>query len=284
VAILLGLLTAAFFGAGDFCGGLSAKRTSVIVVIGVSHLIGLIGVTVVALFIAEEFTTGDFLIGILAGVAGGIGVGLLYRGLARGPMAVVAPLTAITAAAVPSLWGVANGESFTAVAWIGIAVAGIAIVLTSLPGGQAASAPIGAQIIIEGLAAGAFFGIFFILFDVTEEATAPWPVVGARLITAVLLLAWRAANQPERWASLRSARSRGLLSLIALTGLFDTGSNVLFLIATSFGDLTIIAVLSSLYPVSTVILARFVLDERMSKVQLTGLVAAISATVLIALG
>jgi len=285
VAILLGLLTAASFGAGDFFGGLSAKRVSVIVVIAISHLIGLISVTVVALLVAEEFVAGDFLTGIVAGAAGGIGVALLYRGLARGPMAVVAPLTAITAAAIPALWGViANEESFSALAWIGIAIAGIAIVLTSLPSGRMGSASVGGQVVIESLAAGTFFGVLFILFDATSEASAPWPVVGARLLTATLLLTWLLLQRRDQLTSLVGPSSGNVLALIALTGLFDTGSNVLFLIATSVGDLTITAVLSSLYPISTVLLARFVLDERMSRIQLVGLVAALGATVLIALG
>ena len=284
MAIVLGLLTAAFFGAGDFFGGLSAKRVSVIVVIALSHFIGLLSVTIVALSVADEFLTRDFLIGILAGIAGGVGVGLLYRGLARGPMAVVAPLTAITSAAVPAVWGVLNGETFSVVAWIGIVLAGLAIVLTSLPASQGSSVPIGARVIAESLLAGTFFGVLFILFDTTSASSAPWPVVGARLITATLLLGWLLLARRNDLRSVLSGGSGNIVGLIALTGLFDTGSNVLFLITTSLGDLTIAAVLSSLYPVSTVILARFVLDERMSRVQFSGLVAAITATALIALG
>lgn len=284
MAIVLGLLTAAFFGAGDFFGGLSAKRVSVIVVIALSHFIGLVSVTIVALSVADEFLTRDFLIGILAGIAGGVGVGLLYRGLARGPMAVVAPLTAITSAAVPAVWGVLNGETFSVVAWIGIVLAGLAIVLTSLPASQGSSVPIGARVIAESLLAGTFFGVLFILFDTTSASSAPWPVVGARLITATLLLGWLLLARRNDLRSVFSGGSGNIVGLIALTGLFDTGSNVLFLITTSLGDLTIAAVLSSLYPVSTVILARFVLDERMSRVQFGGLVAAITATALIALG
>lgn len=284
MSIALGLLTAAFFGAGDFFGGLSAKRVSVIVVIAISHVIGLISVTIVALFVADEFLSQDFLIGVLAGAAGGVGVALLYRGLARGPMAVVAPLTAITSAALPALWGVLNGETFTAVAWVGIALAGLAIVLTSLPASQSPSTPIGTQVVAESLLAGAFFGVLFVLFDATSATVAPWPVVGARLITATLLLGWLLLARRNELRSVLSAGSGNVLVLITLTGLFDTGSNVLFLITTSLGELTIAAVLSSLYPVSTVLLARFVLDERMSRVQFSGLVAAITATALIALG
>lgn len=285
MAIVLGLLTAALFGAGDFFGGLSTKRVSVVVVIAIAHFIGLVSIALVAPFVAEEFLTRDFLVGIAAGVAGGLGVALLYRGLAQGPMAVVAPLTAITSAAIPSLWGILGGESFTRIAWAGILLAGLAIVLTSLPGEpRARKAQIAPRVIIESLLSGAFFGVFFILFDTTSTTSSPWPVVGSRLITASVLLIWLLAVRRSELHALKSVEGRKVLPLIALAGLFDTASNALFLVATSFGDLTIVAVLSSLYPASTVLLARFVLDERMSRVQFTGLVAALAATILIALG
>ena len=284
VAIVLGLLTAACFGAGDFFGGMSAKRVSVIVVIALSHLVGLISVTIAAVLFADAFLARDFLIGVIAGAAGGFGVGLLYRGLARGPMAVVAPLTAITSAAVPAFWGVITGETFTAVAWAGIVLAGIAIVLTSLPANQTSGAPVDVRVVLESLLAGALFGVLFVLFDSTSGETAPWPVVGARLLSASLLLAWLITTRRHELLALASSHQRGVLSLIVLTGLFDTGSNVMFLIATSLGDLTIVAVLSSLYPASTVLLARLVLDERMSRLQFGGLIAALAATALIALG
>ena len=283
MAIVLGLLTAILFGAGDFFGGLSTKRVSVVAVIALAHVIGLIGSTIAAVFIADEFLTGDFVIGAIAGIAGGIGLALLYRGLARGPMAVVAPLTAITSAAVPAIWGVAQGESFSALAWVGIAVAGIAIVLTSLPDDRISGASLTSQVIIEALAAGAFFGVLFILFDETSSSTAPWPVVGSRLATASLLMVWLLLARRGELQAVRNSATK-TLPLIALTGLFDTGSNILFLIATQIGDLTIVAVLSSLYPASTVILARLVLAEAMTRLQLAGLVAALTATALIALG
>ena len=283
MAIVLGLLTAILFGAGDFFGGLSTKRVSVVAVIALAHVIGLIGSTIAAVFIADEFLTDDFVIGAIAGIAGGIGLALLYRGLARGPMAVVAPLTAITSAAVPAIWGVAQGESFSTLAWVGIAVAGIAIVLTSLPDDRISGASLTSQVIIEALAAGAFFGVLFILFDETSSTTAPWPVVGSRLATASLLMVWLLLARRGELQAVRNSATK-TLPLIALTGLFDTGSNILFLIATQIGDLTIVAVLSSLYPASTVILARLVLAEAMTRLQLAGLVAALTATALIALG
>lgn len=283
MAVIFGLLTAFFFGAGDFCGGLSAKRVSVLAVVAFSHLVGLIGVAILTPFLAEQFVWADLFIGMVAGASGGVGVALLYRGLARGPMVVVAPLTAITSAAVPSLWGVITGETFSGRAWVGIVIALAAIVMISIPNSAnndgAANAPITSSVVIESLISGSMFGLMFILFDATSEVSAPWPVVGARILTSGLLVGVMVTQRRSELGSLRPA-----LPTIILTGLFDTGSNTLFLFATNVGDLAIVAVLSSLYPVTTVLLARVVLNERMSRLQLGGLLAALTATALIAAG
>ncbi len=283
MAIFLGLITALCFGAGDFFGGLSTKRTSVLNVVAFSHFVGLITVVILAPIVADNFAWRDLGIGAIGGVLGGLGVVGLYRGLATGPMAVVAPLTAVASAAFPALWGILSGDSLSGVAWFGIAIAFIAIALSSLPNtsspSRPSSAPVTVNTIVESLAAGVGFGALFILLDLTADTTAPWPIVGARLITTVALMVVVLGVRKVEVADVRPAAG-----LIVLTGLFDTGSNVLFLFATTLGDLSVVAVLASLYPISTVILARVVLDERMSRLQLTGLCLALLATVLIALG
>jgi drug/metabolite transporter (DMT)-like permease len=278
MAIVLGLLAALFFGSGDFFGGLSSKRTSVLNVVAFSHLVGLVGVSALAPFLADSFDWDDMAIGVVAGAIGAVGVALLYRGLAIGPMAVVAPLTAITSAAVPATWGVLDGDSLTIWSWVGVLTALVAISLISIPN-ETDSTPVTTSIVLQSLAAGACFGTMFILFDATSDATAPWPVVGARLLTSSVLLAFVFLRRRDGLATVRPT-----FGIIVLTGLFDTASNAMFLYATTLGDLTIVAVLSSLYPASTVLLARFVLHERISRLQLSGLVTALVATALIAAG
>ena len=278
MAIFLSLLTAAIFGAGDFTGGIAAKRTRVIEVVAGSHFVGLVGVTVVALFTAEEFTGRDFALGAAGGACGGIGVALLYRRLAEGPMAVVAPLTAITSAIVPATWGVFSGERLGALGWIGVVVALVAIGAISMSNDQA-GAPVTPAVIIESLGAGVGFGAFFILIDATDSATSPWPIVGARVLTASLLTLW-ILRRPKQITT----RSKSVVGLIALAGLLDTSSNVLFLLATNIGDLTVVSVLSSFYPASTVLLAWMILGEKMTRLQGAGFALAIGASVLIALG
>lgn len=278
MTIFLSLVTAAIFGSGDFFGGLSAKRTAIVQVVAGSHFVGLIGVTLAAFLIADEFSMRAFGLGAAGGLFGGIGVGLLYRRLAVGPMAVVAPITAITSAAVPALWAVFNGDSLSSLAWAGVFVALIAIGLVSYSD-DGAGAQVTPLVIGESLLSGAGFGAFFIFLDATEAVNAPWPVVGARLLTTCGLVLFMLATRHKLIPNDRVA-----LWLIAATGLLDTGSNIIFLYATNRGSLTVVAVLSSLYPISTVLLARFVLSERMTRIQLGGFVTALVATALIAAG
>lgn len=276
MAITLALLTAALFGTGDFLGGLAGKRMSVLRVLAISHTIGLVLITVGAMVIADEFLLGDLAWGALAGIAGFIGLALLYRGLARGPMGVVAPLTAITSAAVPAGWGLlVDDESLAGTAWVGVVLALLAIGLASASPVEQSSVSLAA--ILEALLAGVGFGLMFVGLDQTVEASAPWPIVGGRLMTVSAMAVFFIVKRESPLPPVRSD-----IRLPAVAGFVDTFSNALFLYATLEGDLAIVAVLSSMYPIATVILARVVLGEGLTRLQQSGFVAAMAATTLIA--
>ena len=276
MAITLALLTAALFGTGDFLGGLAGKRMSVLRVLAISHTIGLVLITVGAIVIADEFLLGDLAWGALAGIAGFIGLALLYRGLARGPMGVVAPLTAITSAAVPAGWGLLiNDESLAGTAWVGVVVALLAIGLASASPIEQSSVSVPA--ILEALLGGVGFGLMFVGLDQTVEASAPWPIVGGRLMTVSAMAVFFIVKRESPLPPVRSD-----IRLPTVAGFVDTFSNALFLYATLEGDLAIVAVLSSLYAIATVILARFVLGEGLTRLQQSGFVAVMAATTLIA--
>ncbi len=277
--VVISLLTALLFGSGDFLGGVAAKRVPVVTIVAGSHLVGLAGVAALAVLTAERFRLTDVGLGAAGGALGGLGVALLYRRLAAGPMHVVAPLTALTSAVVPAAWGLATGERLSAVAWVGVALSLVAIGAVSSARNPADSAPVTPVVVVESLAAGAGFAGFFIFLDLTDAASAPWPIVGARLCTSavlvVVLAVWRRPiGVPDRAAG----------TLIIGAGLFDVGANVAFLYATNEGDLAIVSVLTSLYPVATIVLARLVLGERMSRPQGAGLGLALLATTIIAVG
>ncbi len=283
MAVVLSLLTSLFFGVADFAGGAATRRTSVLSVVAGAHTVGLVGISAVALVVADEFDIDDLGLGALAGAFGGLGIVLLYRGLARGPMAVVAPLTAVASAIVPIVADTLSGESFSGVIWVGMALALVAIAIVSAAEGDGASAPVTTRIVAEALVAGVGFGAFFVVLDQTDASSAPWPIVGARILTtaalgaALLARGGRARRMPARPARL-------VLALIVVTGLGDTIANTLFLYATLEGDLAIVSVLSSLYPVVTAGLAATLLGERPSALQVAGAAAAVVATALIASG
>lgn len=278
MAVFLSVLTAALFGAGDFLGGLAGRRIRVIQVLAASHLVGLVGITFAALVLADDFIAVDLVWGAAAGVAGFVGLGLLYRGLARGPMGVVAPLTAITSAAVPAAWGVViGGDVLSGGGWAGVAIALASIVLVS--GEPAGTRGVPALTVIEGLLAGTGFGFMFVILEQTDAASAPWPIVGARLLTGGGLLLVFAVRR-ERIVPTDPITGRLVLGL----GVLDTSSNALFLYAADAGSLTIAAVLSSLYPVATAVLASVVLHERLTRFQRLGFLAALIGASLIAVG
>lgn len=273
MAAFLALLSAVLFGAGDFFGGTASRRTHVFVVVAASHLIGLALILAVTPFLAERFSLHDFGYGSAAGAFGALGIGCLYHSLSRGPMAVVAPVAAVSNAALPALWGVALGETLTTLNIFGVLVGLVAIAMVSRgssEGGGISRASSG--LLGEAFLAGIGFAGFFIIMDLTTEASTPWPLVSARLTSgglALLLLAWTGRFSIPKRGEARPA--------ILTCGVLDMAANLTILLAIHRGLLSLVAVLSSLYPASTVILARVVLHERMTRSQLLGLGLALVA-------
>ena len=280
---LLAVLSAASFGAADFLGGLASRRSSPIRVVAVSQLYGLaLIVLLLAAFPPDTYTVADFLWGAAAGVSGGAGLVALYRGLARARMGVVAPITAGVGAVVPALFGLLAGDRPSAVASFGVVLALAAIFIVGrtprVSAGDAATSWMGSKGIPEALAAGIGFGAFFIFLSNTASTSGVWPLVGARVASLAIL--WVILAALPGTVSIRAETN----SLILGAGSLDIIANALFLYATRSGLLTLVAVLSSLYPAATVLLARVVLHERLSRAQVGGVVLALIGTALIAFG
>lgn len=277
MVVLLALCSALVYGAADFSGGLATRRAGALAVVAVSQLAGLAGVLLLLPLLGGSATTGDLLWGAAAGLAGGIGLAVFYRALADGVMSVVAPVTAVCAAAVPVLIGIGLGERLGLAAVGGIALALVAIGLVAANGDRPTVRSVRDAGLVPALAAGTAFGCFFVLLDQPGSTSGMWPLVGARIasVTLVVLLA--------RGALRTLAVPRAVLPLAALAGVLDMAANALFLLATREGLLAIAGLLVSLYPVSTVLLAQVVLRERLARAQVTGLLAATVAVALIAL-
>ncbi|MET8143867.1 DMT family transporter [Sphaerisporangium sp. NPDC005288] len=274
-AVMLATMCAVVYGTADFFGGLATRRSRVLAVVMLTQLTGLVFVLPLLPLLPGTPSPAALGWGMAAGLCGGVGVVLFYRALASGVMSVVAPTTATTSAALPVLAGLAMGERPEAAALCGVALALAAVVLVSREPGagrsRAALAPV-----VQALVSGLGFGAFFVLLKQVPAEAGLWPLFGARLASAV-------AAGALALASGRTVRpGKGALPAIVTAGILDMLANVLYLMAVQRGLLTVVAVLASLYPASTLLLARYVLGERLSALQAAGVGLALGAVALIA--
>jgi uncharacterized membrane protein len=277
----LALASAAFYGAADFIGGFTARRADTLVVVVISQFAGMVVVALSLPFLPSvEPSASDWMWGAIAGVTGGAGVALLYRALAVGVMAVVAPVTAVCAVVVPVASAIALGErpGLQSGAGILLAVAAIALVSRSEPDVSRAApdASAGARSALGlAIAAGIAIGLFFLALARTSREAGMWPLLTARIVSVAL---FGAATMIGR----RSYRlPRRVLSTAIAGGIVDMLANVLYLLAARSGPLTLVVTLSSLYPASTVLLAWMILGERITTWQWVGVGLALIAIVAI---
>ncbi|MCA2222854.1 EamA family transporter [Nonomuraea aurantiaca] len=274
LAVILATACAVVYGTADFFGGLATRRSQVFSVVTLSQLSGLAVILVLLPLLPGVFSNGAMLWGLGAGVAGAAGLVLFYRALAVGVMSVVAPTTAVTSAALPVMYGLATGERPEPVALVGVVLALGSVLLVSQDRSAAKSGSIGSVLI--ALAAGAGFGGFFILLALAPDDGGLWPLVGARLSSVALVVLLAVATRRTLKPAGRS------LHIIVAAGVLDMLANVLYLEAKQQGLLSLVAVLVSLYPASTLLLARRVLGERLHTIQVAGVACALGAVALIA--
>lgn len=290
MAVVLALCASALFGVADFLGGSSARRIRPMITALGSQVTGLLVLAVAAAIAGGMLLGGDMVIGAVAGAIGAAAIWLFYRGLALGAMSVVAPISAVTSAIVPILVGLAIGETPSGTDWLGIAVALPAVMLISRegtadpteqahePAVERATPASNRAGVTAGLLAGTGFGTFVVLITRTSSESGLWPLVSARLVASTLTL----GAVVTTGLVTRIARGRGL-NLAFVAGILDATSNVLLLEAGRRGMLVLVGVIGSLYPASTVVLARVVLGERLQRQQMIGLALAVAAVVLVAL-
>jgi drug/metabolite transporter (DMT)-like permease len=281
VAILFSVLCSVVYGASDFCGGLASRKTAALGVVVLSQCVGLALLLAIMPAFGGMPRPSDWGFGAVCGIAGAGAVLLLYRALSVGTMGIISPVTAVIGAAVPIAFGVAvRHERPSLLATAGIIAALIAVVCVSIgPGGAetTAAAPRAATVLppglLEALLAGTFFGAFFIALAQTRPEAGMYPLLSARLASLVLLALGGVVS--GRFAEMRVARP--MLALVCACGALDLAANVLFILAAhSGGSLSVVAVLTSLYPAATVTLAGIVLGERLVRVQWAGVVMALA--------
>ncbi|MDQ3738365.1 MAG: DMT family transporter [Actinomycetota bacterium] len=278
MSIVLALASAIVFGVSDYAGGRATRHASVFVVTLFAQATAMVCVLVLLAVLKDPFPGGDDVWWSLgAGLASVSGGGAFYHALANGSMTVVAPLTAIVSALLPVGVGLAIGERPGALALVGVAVAigAVALVSGALERRQRATP---GRILGIAVLAGVGFGLLFVCFDQTSEASGMWPLLIAQVGSIPLVLA--GAHLTD--ASLRLTGTTRWFAVVA--GLFSAAAHIAYITATRDGLLAIVSVVTSMYPASTVALATAVDGERIHRTQAIGLAMAVAALALVASG
>lgn len=276
MAALLALAAAISYGTADFFGGAASRRSAALSVIAISAPIGTLFMLGVAVLLPGAPTLAGLAWGAGAGLSGALGVVVFYTALAAGPMSVVAPLSALSSALVPVGAAFVLGERLPPLALLGAALCLAAIALVSAEKRDERANRGALRGMLLAVVAGIGFGLFFVLARHADPATGLWPLVAARFSWVVV------AGVAALGGAARVYRNRVTIALAVLSGLLDAGGNALYLLAARGGTMTLAAVLTSLYPAITVLLARLTYGELLRGVQKLGLLLAGAGVALLA--
>jgi drug/metabolite transporter (DMT)-like permease len=276
--VLLSLAASCCWGVADFVGGMQSKRVAIPVVLAIVDGTGLVLVLIVTAAAGEPLPEGRAVVlALVGGVAGVLALGCFYRALSIGTMSIVAPISA-TGVALPVIVGVATGDDLSVLVSAGLAVTVVGVILASREAhddeGRAAARRLSIGL---ALLAAVGFGSYFVLSDAAADDSVLWFLVLSRVIPVPLLIAvalWRRMPRPAAGSTLA----------LAAGGTLDCSATALYALANTKGALSIVAVVGSLYPVATVVLARVVLGERIRPVQRLGVAAALAGVAMIAGG
>ena len=288
LTVALGLIGALAYGGADFYGGLAARRSSTILTtLGVA-LVGLVGLALTSPFVAAVSSYDAWFYGAASGLAGAIGIGLLYGSLAIGPMSILSPATAFISAIVPVSVGLSQGEGGGTFFYVALGLALLAVVLVGFvpEKGAVRPRPIG---LLMAAGSGTFIGFTVILIDLSPANSGLIPLLANRMVSSSaliiaaggLVLTRVALSRTPRLPGLTQIRSVGTMIIIA--GVMDVLANVAVIYGLRSGDLSVVSVLIALYPAGTILLAGVVLKERIVLIQWAGLALALVASALLAL-
>ena len=276
MAPLLALISSLTWGLADFLGGLASRRTRIVRVLPVSYLSGAIVVTFFSIFlIPGELNSDSYLYGFFAAFFGVPAIALLYVALSRGPMGIVSPITALMAGFVPVITGLLRGDSVSAIGYFGMALAALSVILVSQEQKSDQAQRISLSTLLICVASGTLIGSYLTVLGLAPSNQGIWTSTIARwfgflFVGAFFLLRLKAISKDEN-----SQPFPWTLAIVA--GIFDASANGIYQIATQKGVLAIVAVLASLYPAATAVLARYVLHERLRVIQNIGVVLALAA-------
>jgi drug/metabolite transporter (DMT)-like permease len=277
--VILATTTAALFGFSDFFGGLASRKDSALAVTSRAYLLGVVVmVTATLIFPGRSVAPVDLAWGVAGGLCGGMGVMALYAALACGRMSIVAPTTAALSGSLPALFDVLRGTAVRPVALAGLGLAIVAVVIVSASAGEKEEHELPRRALVLSIVSGVLFAGAFLSFSFAGKDSGFAPLVAARLVSGGLL---------TLIALVRLKRFRlepGAVAPTVAAGTLDALATVAMITAIRIGPLAIASVLGSLYPVVTILLARFVLGERLRGLQRLGIALALGAVLMAALG
>lgn len=281
---ILGFVSAVVYGASDFLGGLASRRMSALLASFLGFVVAVVVSAVAVLIEQPVWSTDAVVLGAIAGVAGAIGTWALYACLAVGPMSVLSPGVAAIYAVLPAVVGILLGERFPPIGYVALVVVVIAgVLLATTRQSQRAVRPSGRALAYAGIAGVAFAG-YIIAIDATPAESGLVPLlvdlIAGGALFAIVLMIGRVRSGPGELAGLRDRRA--VLLALAAGALLVTG-NIMLVVGLHLGDLAVMGVLNSLYPLGTVLLAIAVLRERLTALQGVGIVLALAGAVTLGL-
>ena len=284
LVVVIGMSSALIFGSADFLGGLASKRISSLRVTAIAAVVGLALLVAVYPIFGGVWSFRAVLFGGLSGVSGALAISLLYACLAIGPMSILSPVTAVVSAIVPAAVGIFVAHNrLGPLGYVAIGLALVAVVLVGFVREKRAVRPTLRGLTMAVLS-GAFIGLFLVLINLTPKDSGLVPLIANRGVNAIIMtitVGILAILARRRGAPVAGGRRPGVRLAIAC-GVVDIVANCGLLLGIRLGQLTVIAVLTALYPAGTILLARIVLKERIAVVQYFGLAAAIAAGALLA--
>lgn len=284
--IVLGFATSLVYGFADFFGALGSKHIKPVVVTFWSGLSGLALLLSASLFMGANFSTNSILCGVIGGIASAFAMTCLYAALAIGPISILSPLSAVVMAIVPMFIGFAQGDRFSLWGWLALGAILVAVVLVGFVPGDDVRLP-SLKGLLLGIGAGIGMGaVLLALAAAPKDSGLASPAI-LRAVSATLLgifmLATIRRGRSEGAAGKRSKVSAKIWLAVIATGFLDSSANVFFTIASRQGSLSVVSVLTALYPLGTIILARIFLKEKIARSQMFGIILALAASAVLAI-
>ena len=275
MVVVFALLAAVVYGFGDFVGGFASRSRSAITILLYAYPVGAALMLALLPFFSGPLDLRTAVLGVGGGIGGMVGVIVMYSLMARAPMNIISPVTAVLAAVVPVAFGVIVGERPKVAAWLGIVLGLLAVTLVSHTPDDHPHGPVGARVLALAAVSGVGFGVYFICLARANPDSGLWPLVISRIASALLIL-----PLARRTGAMVIVTGR-VLGLAVLCGVLDASANLFFLLASRQGLLSLASVITSLYPAVTVLLAIWLLHEHTGRMQRIGLALAAASIVLI---